>query len=188
MSIYKYISVIYPIIDRWAMPSKVDLTTQILAQKPGRLLDIGCGTAAIWPKWDKHECWGIDNSIHMLQRSVSGEFKERLIQADAHKLPFEAAEFDIVVLSHVLSTVADVYKVMSEVNRVLKPNGICLIQNHDSRGWTYFDRLIRPAAQCLGVRVPFFILTYTDETIWQVEKESKIGRFYYFKLITLRKR
>jgi len=180
--------VIYPLIDRWAMPSKAELTTQIQAQKPGRLLDIGCGTAAIWPQWVQHNCWGIDNSPHMLKRSLSGEIKERLIHAEAQKLPFEAAEFDIAVLSHVLSTVTDVSAVMSEVHRVLKPDGICYIQNHDSSGWTYFDRLIQPLAHFLGVRVPFQILTYVDETLWQIENNRKIGRFSYFKLITLRKR
>ncbi len=188
MSIYKYISVIYPLIDRWAMPSKTELTTQIQAQKPGRLLDIGCGTAAIWPQWAQHDRWGIDNSPHMLQRSLSEEIKERLIHADAQKLPFDEAEFDIVVLSHVLSTVTDIPAVMSEVHRVLKPDGICYIQNHDSRGWKYFDRLIQPVARCLGVRVPFYLLSHLDETKWQIENERKIGRFYYFKLITLRKR
>lgn len=188
MSIYTYISVIYPLIDRWAMPSKAELTTQIQAQKPGRLLDIGCGTAAIWPQWAQHDRWGIDNSPHMLQRSLSGEIKERLIHADAQKLPFDEAQFDIAVLSHVLSTVTDVSAVMSEVHRVLKSNGICYIQNHDSRGWKYFDRLLQPAARGLGVKVPFYLISHIDETMWQIENERKIGRFSYFKLITLRKR
>ena len=185
---YRYISVIYPLINRCAMPSKAELTTQIQAKKPGRLLDIGCGTAAIWPQWVQHDCWGIDNSPQMLQRSLSGEIKERLVHADAEKLPFEAAQFDIAILSHVLSTVTDVSEVMSEVHRILKPNGICFIQNHDSRGWKYFDRLLQPAARCLGVKVPFYIMIHLDDTFWQVENERKIGRFSYFKLITLRKR
>jgi ubiquinone/menaquinone biosynthesis C-methylase UbiE len=188
VSIYKYISVIYPLVDLWAMPSKTELTTQIQALKTGRLLDIGCGTAAIWPQWAQHDRWGIDNSSHMLQCSLSGEIKERLLHADAHKLPFDEAQFDIAVLSHVLSTVTDVSAVMSEVHRVLKPDGICLIQNHDSKGWKYFDRLIQPVAYCLGVRVPFHILSHIDESLWQIEKERKIGRFSYFKVITLRKR
>lgn len=170
------------------MPSKVELTNQIQAHKPGLLLDMGCGTAAIWPQWAKHDCWGIDNSLHMLKRSFSREINERLIHADAQKLPFDEAQFDIVVLSHVLSTVSNIPAVMLEVHRVLKSDGICFIQNHDSRGWKYFDYLIQPAARCLGVKVPFQILTYIDDTLWQVENERKIGRFSYFKLITLRKR
>ena len=188
MNVYRYLSKIYPLIDRWAMPSKAELTDLIQAQKPGRLLDIGCGTAAAWPQWNQHACWGIDNSPHMLTRSLSGEAKERLILADAQKLPFEESQFDIAVLSHVLSTLEDPSTVIIEVHRVLKPNGICFIQNHDSSGWNYLDRLIQPAARCLGVKLPFHILSFVDATLWQVENERKIGRFSYFNLITLRKR
>jgi hypothetical protein len=71
---------------------------------------------------------------------------------------------------------------------VLNPNGICFIQNHDSSGWNYLDRLIQPAARYLGVKLPFKIFTYIDESKWLVENERKIGRFSYFNLITLRKR
>ena len=188
MNVYRYLAKIYPLIDRWAMPSKAELTDLIQGQKPGRLLDIGCGSASIWPIWGRHECWGIDNSPHMLPNSLSGEANDRLILADAQKLPFDEPQFEIAVLSHVLSTLKDPHLAMMEVHRVLKPNGICYIQNHDSSGWNYFDRLIHPVARCLGVKVPFQILTYIDETLWLVENQRKIGRFSYFKLITLRKR
>ena len=43
--------------------------------------------------------------------------------ADAHDLPFEAATFDACVACAVLEHVADPYRCVEEIERVLKPNG-----------------------------------------------------------------
>ena len=44
-------------------------------------------------------------------------------QYDAHDMPFEDASFDIVVCNAVLEHVENPFKVVSELHRVLRPNG-----------------------------------------------------------------
>lgn len=47
---------------------------------------------------------------------------------DIHQIPFEENTFDVVLCNHVLEHVADDIKAMSEINRVLKPNGFAILQ------------------------------------------------------------
>ncbi len=186
MKLYDAIAPVYSLLHRLSMPSKSHLNAKLHLQEPGKLLDIGCGNAHSWSHWSKHECWGVDASAKMLQ-TAPREFQERLKHADARNLPFRDAEFDIVVLAHVLSTTPDPEHIMSEAHRVLKPGGLLILQNHDSQNWHLLDRLIQPFARMLGVQLPFFITSHIDNASWILLDTQKLGRFSYFKLITLRK-
>ena len=64
------------------------------------------------------------------------------VQADLTALPFADAQFDTVVCSHVLEHVPDDHAALGEIQRVLRPGGVALIQtpvNYDQPA-TYEDR------------------------------------------------
>lgn len=168
------------------MPSKSRLHAQVQRQRPGKLLDIGCGNARSWSKWRKHECWGIDASAQMLQAAPK-EFQERLRQANAEDLPFPDAAFDVVIMAHVLSTSSQPIYILNEAYRILKPGGVLLIQNHDSLNWRFTDTLFSPFARLLNVNLPFFLMDSITESPFQLVESENLGRLSYFKLITLRK-
>ena len=44
--------------------------------------------------------------------------------ADAHYLPFPKESYDIIIIQAVLEHVINPYKVVSEIYRILKPNGV----------------------------------------------------------------
>lgn len=48
-------------------------------------------------------------------------------EADLMALPYEAGSFDVVICSHVLEHVRDDKQAMSEIRRVLKPDGLALM-------------------------------------------------------------
>lgn len=50
------------------------------------------------------------------------------IKADILKLPFEDNSFDVVLCNHVLEHIEDDHKAMSELYRILKPNGFGIFQ------------------------------------------------------------
>ncbi len=90
-----------------------------------RVLDLCCGQGNATEALAKagHSVTGADFSARMLsharERLPAGEF----VEADAQDLPFEDDSFDVVVCSFGLMHVPDQPKALSEVRRVLKPEG-----------------------------------------------------------------
>ncbi len=50
------------------------------------------------------------------------------VKLDVHDIPFDEGKFDVVFCNHVMEHVADDYKAMSEIYRVLKPGGFAILQ------------------------------------------------------------
>lgn len=50
------------------------------------------------------------------------------VKADICDLPFSANEFDVILCNHVLEHIPDDTKAMQELYRVLKPNGMAILQ------------------------------------------------------------
>ena len=64
-------------------------------------------------------------------RVLSKRFpKLRLVGAPAESMPFTTLEFDTVITSLVLCSVADVGRVLAEITRVLVPGGQYLFLEH----------------------------------------------------------
>ncbi|WP_217352171.1 class I SAM-dependent methyltransferase [Ruegeria sp. HKCCA5763] len=90
-----------------------------------RVLDLCCGQGNVTEALANagHTVTGADFSAKMLsharKRFPTGDF----IEADAQDLPFEEDSFDSVVCSFGLMHVPDQPKALSEIRRVLKPNG-----------------------------------------------------------------
>lgn len=87
--------------------------------------DIGCGNG-IWLSGvaqKTHLAVGLDLSYGMLQsaRVVAGT--AALLQADAHLLPLASGRLDGVLAMHMLYHLADLPQALSEIRRLLKPNG-----------------------------------------------------------------
>jgi SAM-dependent methyltransferase len=94
------------------------------------LLDVGCGTCFYFPLLSKHaeKLTGVDLCIPMLD--VAQELIEakglkncEIRQSSALELPFEENTFDVVHSWDFLHHVPDVPKALSEIRRVLKPEG-----------------------------------------------------------------
>ncbi len=100
--------------------------------EPGmRVLDIGCGSGDLWdyrPLPSDLFITMADASDGMLDAARErtkgiANAKFEFIRADACKMPFEAETYDLVLASHMLFHVEDLYSALSEIARVLKPDG-----------------------------------------------------------------
>ena len=68
-----------------------------------------------------------DIAMSYLRRALEAGIHAVLFRADAHMLPFENALFDCVVLTEVLEHVFSPVRVLEEIRRVLKPDGILVL-------------------------------------------------------------
>lgn len=94
-----------------------------------KILEIGMGQGRFLKKIIEFrpdaKLFGIDIS-EMAIESAKNEplFKGTFLVGNAENLPFSKTSFDVVVIMDVLEHVNNPKKVISEINRVLKPNGI----------------------------------------------------------------
>lgn len=110
-----------------------------LGPEAGRVLDAGTGTARIpvmlgqlRPQW---QIVGIDLSENMLRigrqhieaSGLQGQIQ--LEQIDAKKMPYPDKSFDMVISNSIIHHLPDPLPFLTELQRVLKPNGALLLRD-----------------------------------------------------------
>jgi ArsR family transcriptional regulator len=107
----------------------------------GDVLDAGAGDGSLAemlaPRARSLVC--LDSSETMVSAArtrLSGLENARVERGDFHAMPFGAASFDQVLLFSALSYATDPAKVLSEVARVLRPNGVVAIVTLDAHEHT----------------------------------------------------
>ncbi|UZE93501.1 MAG: methyltransferase domain-containing protein [Candidatus Nealsonbacteria bacterium] len=115
-----------------------DLTLSLLKNTRGKLLDVGCGSGSlIFKARDKFdELYGIDISSSRIKKAQEiskqkffGDANLRFFVRDIGKgLTFADKSFDVVTCVAVLEHLFDPYFVVGEINRVLKPGGIFIVE------------------------------------------------------------
>lgn len=122
---------------------------RLMAQVRGpRVLEVGVGTGRNLSLYeDDVEVEAIDFSPRMLERARRRPPPEnvRLTLMDVEALEWPAASFDTVVATCVFCSVPDPVRGLSEIRRVLRPNGHAVFLEHVRPGtpWlaSLFDRL-----------------------------------------------
>ncbi len=108
---------------RWAF-DQLDLASE------ATILELGCGTGALWAENHARilDGWKVvlsDLSRGMVEeaRRSLGGLKRRVqfMVVDIQALPFGEASFDTVIANHMLYHVPDIGRALSEVRRVLRP-------------------------------------------------------------------
>ncbi len=122
-----------------------------------RVLELGCGNGALWKDNykklpDSIEIVLNDISSGMLRdtrreleelEGVSGRQRFRYQSFDCHNIPYDKEVFDVVIANHVLFYCEDIKKVLSEVNRVLKPGGRLICSTYGKNHMIEITRLVQ---------------------------------------------
>lgn len=87
---------------------------------PGRLVDVGAGTGALWEGRDR-DVVATDSSAAMCATLRLAGLP--VARADATALPFADGAFDGAVCNHVLYHLADPREGLAELRRVVRPGG-----------------------------------------------------------------
>jgi SAM-dependent methyltransferase/uncharacterized protein YbaR (Trm112 family) len=134
------------------------------------LVDIGCG----WGRWTVAAARAgfspIGMDVHLDALSAAGRVSKQLgvtanyVCSGADSLPFQSASIDVVfsysVLQHLEKT--KVARAFQEVSRVLKPDGVCLIQLPNSSG--LYNLVLQTRRGFRAAKVDSFEMRYWSRT------------------------
>ncbi len=137
--------------------------------KPGRLLDIGCGDG--WRAAQLRKLgWEVEGQE---VDPIAAEYARSRHNIPIHLGTLEAlelpsAKFDAVVMSHVLEHVHDPVALMAECHRILKPSGtlVATTPNVESYGHKYFGPYWR------GLEPPRHLHVFSNKTLKRIALEA----------------
>ena len=125
---------------------------------PGRVLDLGCGVGHSYERLAPRETVGVD-----LDAEALADQARETVVADMRALPFAAGSFGSVVAVHSIEHVAEADRVLSEVRRVLEPNGVAVFVTPNRLTFGRPEEIIDPyhhveydAEQIAGLCAPHF--------------------------------
>jgi len=107
-----------------------------------RILELGCGNGSSWPELKKRLPDGCsvilsDFSAGMLDAAKArvGDHPQIAYQViDAMDIPHEDNSMDVVIANMMLYHVPDLWRVLSEISRVLRPDGIFYCATYGENG------------------------------------------------------
>ena len=137
-----------------------------------KILELGCGTGILWIKNLKRipSSWKLtltDLSPAMIAKTKENlsELKNNMVfkLVDAQKIPFKNHSFDLVIANHMLYHVHDRKEALSEIKRVLKPNGFFFAAANGRRHMEELNELLSEFEQDLRLRNKNFVELFNLE-------------------------
>lgn len=120
----------------WRARAKRDLVFRLWSKyqptnisKVQNILDLGCGTGILQEQFEKRfnvKAFGLDTS----KKAINYCYKRGLSRVkllNSSKIPFRSNFFDLVTAIDVVEHIKDDLKVLSEIRRTLKRNGIAIL-------------------------------------------------------------
>lgn len=143
----------------------------VLEPSQRTILDLGVGSGKFLECFLEKRPWkksvGLDFSVNML--TVARENLPQdvlLVQGDFHDLPFASAEFDLVVSAFTLRSVKEMARFLSQVFRILTPDGKAA-----------FLCLTRPSAWWAKLLFYPYLKLYLPLVGWMVSGKLKAYQF-----------
>lgn len=100
--------------------------------KGGKILELGCGNGELWRSNKENIPGGVSILLSDSSKGMIEDAKENLKDIeypisyeifDCHQIPMEDESMDVIIANHVLFYLKDRDKALSEIYRVLKPDG-----------------------------------------------------------------
>ncbi|SCK15459.1 class I SAM-dependent methyltransferase [Streptomyces sp. WMMB 322] len=141
---------IYPRIERFALTHGAAAhREELLDGAGGRILEIGVGTGANIPFYPPavESLVAVEPEPRLRARaqraSEEAPFPVEVVPGRAEQLPFPDDAFDTVIVSLVLCSVRDVDRAVTEIRRVLRPDGHLRFYEHIRSDRPRFARMQR---------------------------------------------
>ena len=106
--------------------------------KTSKILDVGCGAGTYVRLLGEagYQVVGLDYSFPTLQRAKSADSQNRyrFLEGDAYCLPFPDEKFDVIISIGIFQAIEHSQRVVDELVRVLRPNGLLIVECLNGRG------------------------------------------------------
>ncbi|MBI2028469.1 MAG: class I SAM-dependent methyltransferase [Candidatus Levybacteria bacterium] len=104
-----------------------------------KVLDVGCGdgqyTIQFRKKISSHEITGVDGVLERLYAAKrKGVDKIQKVELE-EKWPFQDNHFDVIISNQVIEHILNIDHFISEIYRILKPGGYCVISTENLSSW-----------------------------------------------------
>ncbi|MBW6410548.1 MerR family transcriptional regulator [Clostridium weizhouense] len=128
--------------------------------KNARILELGCGPGKLWSKNSKKIDKRLNITLSDFSKNMLKIAKEKLKYIDyefiykeinAEDIPYEAESFDIVIAQHMIYFVPNIEKALSEIRRVLSPNGKFYVTGNSYDSMRELNELIERFAPNIGL-------------------------------------
>jgi 2-polyprenyl-3-methyl-5-hydroxy-6-metoxy-1,4-benzoquinol methylase len=165
-----------------ALSGHVAFVTQAAGNRKGPdLLDVGCGSGTLLGllKQRGFRPMGVDFSSEAAQVAES-ENGVRVVVGSLAQAAFPDRSFDIVTLFHVMEHVSNPREVLSEVSRILKPDGVVVLQVPNIDSWQFKAF----GAKWYGLDIPRHVIDYSKASMLSLLKDSSFEpqRIKHFNL------
>jgi SAM-dependent methyltransferase len=158
----------HAILDAASRKRKADKILHVLGQKidlaKAEVLDIGTGAGYI-----AHHIAGSVGSVISVdlvdERKVKAGYTFVKVQSEV--LPFESGTFDVVISNHVIEHVNDQQEHVSEVLRVLKPEGLAYVAT-PNRNWLTDPHYRLPFINWMPRRAATLYLKVVKSARWDI--------------------
>lgn len=123
-------------MERWGLYHVAAIQQVLKPQNPNSsLLDVGGGTGYLASCVTERYARVVVADLSPGMLSVARGRRLETVEASALALPFEAEEFDAVLCTDALHHIKQVERAISEMCRVLKPEGVLVIHEFHVTGW-----------------------------------------------------
>jgi SAM-dependent methyltransferase len=114
----------------WTAQLRAYLTARLKFPGLGRILEVGCGTGALFPdisaRFPQSKLFGLDINPDFL-RYCQQKYSVSLCGGDGHYLPYRSSSFDLVYCHYFLLWIQEKPVVLGEITRVLRPGGTLIL-------------------------------------------------------------
>ena len=164
-----------------ALRDHVAFITKAAGNRSVDVLDVGCGSGTLLGllKHRGFRVTGLDFSAEAaaIAKAENGVDVAVGTLEEAH---FPAESFDVVTLFHVMEHVTNPRLVLAQVSRVLKPNGVAILQVPNIESWQF--KIF--GARWYGLDIPRHVIDYSRNSMLKLLADSGfvVNRIRHFNL------
>ena len=164
-----------------ALRDHVAFITKAAGNRSVDVLDVGCGSGTLLGllKHRGFRVTGLDFSAEAaaIAKAENGVDVAVGSLEEAH---FPAESFDVVTLFHVMEHVTNPRLVLAQVSRVLKPNGVAILQVPNIESWQF--KIF--GARWYGLDIPRHVIDYSRNSMLKLLADSGfvVNRIRHFNL------